>query len=155
MSKTYNECLFCKIVSKNLPSHIVFESKEHIAFLTPYPNTPGFTVVIPKKHYSSYGFEVPEEAFLSLVKVAKKVALLIDKKLKVKRTGMIMEGYGIDHLHIKLFPMHGISEGPWKPILSKDKTFYNTYTGMVASNDGPQMPDSELVKIATKIRNGN
>ncbi len=111
----------------------------YIAFLAPSPNTPGFTVVIPKKHYSSYGFEVPEEVFLSLVKVSKKVALIIDKKSKEKRTGMIMEGYGIDHLYINFFPMHGISKDSYNPILSKDKTFYNTYTGIIASNDGSKM----------------
>jgi histidine triad (HIT) family protein len=86
------------------------------------------------------------------MKAAKKVALLIDKNLGVKRTAMIMEGYGINHLHIKLSPIHGISDGKWKPILSEDKTFYDKYTGMIASNDGPRMSDAKLLEIATKIR---
>ena len=149
-----NECLFCQIVSKKVSSHAIFEDDQHLAFLTPYPNTPGFSVVIPKNHDSSYGFAVPENILLDLVKAAKKVALLIDKNLKTKRTGMIMEGYGIDHLHIKLFPMHGISDGPWKPRISKDRTFYKNYTGMIASNDGPKMPQNELERLAAKIRGG-
>ena len=149
-----SDCLFCKITNKVLSAHLIFENKEHIAFLTPFPNTPGFSVVIPKKHYSSYGFSAPENILLELIKTAKEVAILIDKRLKVKRTGLIMEGYGIDHLHAKLFPMHGIPDGAWKPILSEDKTFHNRYAGMIASNDGPRMSDAELSQIATKIRSG-
>ena len=149
-----SDCLFCKIADKVLPAHHIFENKEHIAFLTPFPNTPGFSVVMPKKHHPSYGFAAPENILLELIKTAKEVAILIDKHLSVKRTGLIMEGYGIDHLHAKLFPMHGIPDGAWKPILSEDKTFHNRYTGMIASNDGPRMSDAELSRIATKIRTG-
>ncbi len=46
-----------------------------------------------------------------LVIAAKKTAQLLDEALKgVARTGMILEGYGVDHLHAKLFPMHGTGE---------------------------------------------
>ena len=145
---------FVGLPIKPYPPIILFENKEHIAFLTPFPNTPGFSVVIPKKHHSSYAFAAPENILLELIKTAKEVAILIDKRLSVKRTGLIMEGYGIDHLHAKLFPMHGIPEGAWKPRLSEDKTFFNLYTGMIASNDGPRMSDAELSKIAKKIRTG-
>ena len=96
-----SDCLFCKIADKVLSAYLIFENKEHIAFLTPFPNTPGFSVVIPKRHYTSYGFAVPENILLELIKTAKEVAILIDKHLSVKRTGLIMEGYGIDHLHAK------------------------------------------------------
>ena len=74
-----SDCLFCKITNKVLSAHLIFENKEHIAFLTPFPNTPGFSVVIPKKHYSSYGFSAPENILLELIKTAKEVAILIDK----------------------------------------------------------------------------
>lgn len=146
------DCLFCKIVNNEVTSYKIYEDNDYLAFLTPYPNTPGFSVVIPKSHHESYGFNVEEEVLLELIKTAKKVALLIDKGLKTKRTGLIMEGYGINHLHIKLFPMHGIEDGPWRPILSEDKTFYETYSGMIASNDGPEMSKEELLKISEKIK---
>ena len=147
------DCIFCKIVNKKLPSHIIYENKEYMSFLTPFPNTPGFSVVIPKAHHGSYGFSVEENVFLELMQVARKVGLLIDEKLGTKRTGLIMEGFGINHLHVKLFPMHGIPDGEWQAINSPDKTFYPKYTGMIASNDGPQMSEAELAKIAAKIKN--
>ena len=147
-----DDCLFCKIVRGEIPSHKIFEDDRHLSFLTPYPNTPGFSVVIPKEHHESYGFRVDESVYIELLKCAKKVGLLLDRALGTQRTGLIMEGYGINHLHVKLFPMHGISPGPWQPINSDDKTFYETYTGMIASNDGPEMSQEKLRELSQKIR---
>ena len=41
-------CVFCKIVANESPSHRIWEDDNHLAFLSIYPNTPGVTVVIPK-----------------------------------------------------------------------------------------------------------
>ncbi|MEK9173928.1 MAG: HIT family protein, partial [Patescibacteria group bacterium] len=41
-------CIFCKIVAKEVPSHVVWEDESHVAFLSIFPNTEGVTVVIPK-----------------------------------------------------------------------------------------------------------
>ena len=147
-----DDCLFCKIVRGEIVSYKIFEDDQHLAFLTPYPNTPGFSVVIPKEHHESYGFKVDESVYIDLLKCAKKVGLLLDRALETQRTGLMMEGYGINHLHVKLFPMHGIDPGPWRPINSEDKTFYEKYTGMIASNDGPEMPREKLLQLSQRIR---
>ncbi|EAA8104124.1 HIT family protein, partial [Salmonella enterica] len=44
-------CIFCQIVEGKAPCHKVWEDEHHLAFLSIFPNTDGFTVVIPKKHY--------------------------------------------------------------------------------------------------------
>ncbi len=101
-------CIFCDIVAGKSPCHKVWEDDEHLAFLSIFPNTKGFTVVIPKEHHSSYAFEQSDEVLSKLVIATKQVALLLDKAFDdVGRTGMFFEGYGVDHLHSKLFPMHG------------------------------------------------
>ncbi|WP_197734991.1 HIT family protein [Photobacterium damselae] len=41
-------CVFCEIVKGKLPCHKVWEDDKHLAFLSIYPNTKGFTVVILK-----------------------------------------------------------------------------------------------------------
>jgi histidine triad (HIT) family protein len=74
-------CIFCKIVKGELPSHKIWEDEEHLAFLTIFPNTEGFSVVIPKKHYGSYAFDTPDDVLAKLVLAAKKVGKLIDSKL--------------------------------------------------------------------------
>jgi hypothetical protein len=43
-----------------------------------------------------------------------------------------MEVYGVNHLHVKVFPMHGIEGDNWKPINSGTRTFYDRYPRMIA-----------------------
>jgi diadenosine tetraphosphate (Ap4A) HIT family hydrolase len=52
----------------------VWEDEHHLAFLSIFPNTDGFTVVIPKKHYPSYAFDMPPQALADLVLATQKVA---------------------------------------------------------------------------------
>jgi histidine triad (HIT) family protein len=44
------DCIFCNIVQKNAPSHIIYEDTEFIAILDKYPISKGHTLVMPKKH---------------------------------------------------------------------------------------------------------
>jgi histidine triad (HIT) family protein len=146
-----NDCLFCKIVSGEIPSWNIFQSEHHLAFLTPFPNTPGFTVVIPREHLPSAIFSLDEKEYPALLNAAKEVAHLLERGLSCKRVGMIAEGMGIDHAHIKLIPMHGIPDGSWQPILSNDPQFRETYEGYLTTHDGPRMPDEELSNIQGAI----
>ncbi len=147
------DCLFCKIVNGEIPSWNVFESEHHLAFLTPFPNTPGFTVVIPKQHLPSAIFSLDDEEYVTLLLAAREVAELLERGLSCKRVGMIAEGMGVDHAHIKLIPMHGIPDGPWQPVLSHTPSFSKEYEGYLTTNDGPRMSDEELSKIQSAILN--
>ena len=85
---------------------------------------------------------------------AKKVAELLDAKLDdVGRTGMIFEGFGIDHIHAKLFPMHGTKMPEWKPIESSVDKYFEKYEGYISSHDYKHADDNELEKLAEKIKN--
>ena len=46
-------CIFCRIVSKELPSEIIFENDSVLAFRDVAPVAPKHILIIPKKHYSS------------------------------------------------------------------------------------------------------
>jgi histidine triad (HIT) family protein len=147
------DCIFCKMVKGEAPCHKLWEDEEHLAFLTIFPNTEGFTVVIPKKHYPSYAFDVPEEILVKLVLAAKKVGKLLDQKLDdVGRTGLIFEGFGVDHLHAKFFPMHGTKMKEWKPIHAKERTYFRAYPGFISSHDGERVDDTTLAALAKKIK---
>lgn len=150
-----NNCIFCKIVKGEIPCHKIWEDEKHLAFLSIFPNTEGFSVVIPKKHFSSYAFDLPDEVLKDLVIASKKVAKLIDSKLEdVGRTGMIFEGFGVDHVHAKLFPMHGTADmEKWKEIKSNVDKFFEKYEGYISSHDYKREDDEKLKKLAEKIRN--
>ena len=151
-----DDCIFCKIVSGNIPCYDVWEDEKHLAFLTIFPNTPGFTVVIPKEHYGSYIFDVPEDVMLALIKAAKQVAKLLDSRLEdVGRTGMMFEGFGVDHLHAKLFPMHGTKISKLNEVYFNVDKFFDKYEGYISSHDYKRADDTWLKEIAAKIQGNN
>lgn len=119
-----------------------------------FPNTKGFTVVIPKEHHSSYAFAQSDEVLSELVLATKKVALLLDKAFDgVARTGMFFEGYGVDHLHSKLFPMHGTgNNSEFKLIEANINKFFDRYEGYLSSHDFERADDNELSQLAAHIR---
>jgi diadenosine tetraphosphate (Ap4A) HIT family hydrolase len=147
------DCLFCKIAAGEFPCFKIWEDEAHLAFLTPFPNTPGFSVVIPKAHHPSYAFQLPDAVFTGLVRAAREVGLKIDAAFdRVGRTGMIFEGFGVDHAHAKLFPMHGTASEGWAPIRSNVDKFFENYEGYMSTHDGPRAEDAWLEEIAAKIR---
>lgn len=147
------DCIFCRIVKKELPSHKIYEDKNFIAILDINPNTEGVALVITKKHYPSYAFDLPENVYRELMALTKKVAKLLDKKIKVKRTAMVMEGMGINHVHIKLYPLHGLKE-KFKEIWAKERLFFDKYEGYISTKLGPRADSKKLEKLAKKITNG-
>ena len=48
-----DDCIFCKIVNKEIPSEIVYEDELVLAFKDIHPVTPIHILVIPKKHVES------------------------------------------------------------------------------------------------------
>jgi histidine triad (HIT) family protein len=145
-------CIFCKIARKEFHAWPIWENEDFLAFLTPFPNTPGFTVVIPKSHTESDVMNLADEAFTALMLSAKSVSELLKHSLHVRRVGLVIEGMGVDHAHVKLIPMHGISDGEWKAVLSSIPTFSDAYQGFLSTNDGPRMSDEELSRIQQTIR---
>jgi len=151
--KPQEECIFCKIAKGDLPCHKIWEDKNHLAFLSIFPNTEGFSVVITKEHYPSDAFSVSDSVLEDLIVASKKVIKLLNKKLDdVGRTGLILEGFGVDHLHTKLFPMHGTKMKKWKPIKSNVDKYFEKYEGYISSHDYKRANDKKLAELAKKIR---
>jgi diadenosine tetraphosphate (Ap4A) HIT family hydrolase len=150
-----DDCIFCKIVKGEAPSHKIWEDEKHLAILSIFPNTPGFTVVLTTEHKPSYAFENDDKTVSDLILATKKVAKILDATFDdVGRTGMFLEGFGVDHLHSKLFPMHGTKIDGWKPIESGNSvnTFFDKYPGYLSSNSSERADDVELSKLADRIR---
>lgn len=147
-------CIFCQIVAGEAPCHKIWEDEEHVAFLSIFPNTKGFSVVITKEHYPSYAFTLEDQMLAGLVIAAKKVGTLLDRALDdVGRTGMIFEGFGVDHVHAKLFPMHGTRDmSRWRPLSSSVPRYFDQYEGYISSHDYERADDEKLSALAKKIR---
>ncbi|MDP3724069.1 MAG: HIT family protein [bacterium] len=148
-----SDCIFCKFVVGEAPCHKIWEDEKHLAFLSIFPNTEGFSVVVTKQHEPSYAFDLPDDVLSGLVKAAKKVGKLLDAAFDdVGRTGMFFEGFGVDHAHAKLFPMHGTKMNDWKPLRSEINIFFQKYAGYLSSHDYKRADDAQLAALAAKIR---
>ena len=143
--------IFDDIVSGEIKSWPVWEDEKFLAFLTPFPNTPGFTVVIPKQNPGDYIFSLDDELYIEFMKATKIVASILEKAFNTSRVALIFEGTGIAYVHAKLIPLHGklASEtNVWSP----HKVFNEEYQGWLTTAEGPKMSDEQLDEIQQKIR---
>ena len=146
-----NYCIFCQISStKNNPTKF-WEDDEFFAILDLYPNTKGQTLVIPKPHYDSNIFKLEDEHYLKLMSASKKVADILVNKLPVKRVAMVCEGMGINHAHIKLYPMHGL-ENEFQEMLGSHEVYYEKYVGEISTLMGPKADIEELKILAKNLK---
>lgn len=154
MVSPMDECVFCQIIKGEKPCHKIWEDENHIAFLSIFPNTEGFSIVTPKAHYASYAFDLPDDVLIKLILAAKSVGKLIDSKLDdVGRTGLIFEGFGVNHVHAKLVPMHGTATlTKWEPIIAHVDKYFDKYEGYLSSHDYVRADDRQLEKLARKIK---
>jgi histidine triad (HIT) family protein len=100
-------CIFCKIAKGEVPAVKIWEDKKYIAFLDMNPIKPGHVLVLPKKH-TDYIFDLKNGEYFKLMLTAKKIAKILKEKLDSKRIGILVEGFGVPHVHIHLIPInHG------------------------------------------------
>jgi histidine triad (HIT) family protein len=109
MIRMSDECIFCKIVKKDLPSHTLYEDDEILVFLDLYPASKGHTLYIPKEHVSTL-YDMSENNMRFLKKLP-----MIAKKLRdaVNSTGLnVLQSNGkdagqvIEHIHFHLIPRY-------------------------------------------------
>ncbi len=141
--------LYDKIIANELPSFKVWEDDNYVAFLTPWPNTPGFTVVTAKQNPGDNYIAVSDEAFSGLLLAAKKVAAGLQKAFNAPRVGLVIEGEGVPHLHVKLIPMIPADDGSYTH--ANRSEFFEHYPGYLSTTAGPRMSDEDLAAVQAKI----
>jgi diadenosine tetraphosphate (Ap4A) HIT family hydrolase len=155
MTENKEDCVFCKIVEGKFDSAKIWEDDKHIAILDIMPNTKGMSLVLTKKHYDSYAFDMPEKAYSELMLVSRKVAKILEKSLKVKRVAMVMEGLGVNHVHIKLYPIYGLDEKFTEIWPCTEPRIFEHYEGYISTQTGPKKELAELKKLAEEIINNS
>ncbi len=101
-------CIFCKIIKKELPADFVYENDNIVAFLDIHPNNPGHTLVTPKKHYADL-LETPDDALAEIMSQTKKIAPAIIKAVKADGFNTSFNtkpaaGQVIFHTHMHIIP---------------------------------------------------
>ncbi len=135
-----DDCIFCKIVNKELPSHVVYEDELTLAILDIFPASEGHTLVIPKKHYLNFT-DVPEQELKALAVTSQRVLKAILKSEILPQGANVLTNHGevagqdVMHFHWHLIPR-----------------FTSDSLGKVFNREFAQKDTQELAQIATKIK---
>lgn len=144
------DCIFCKIVNGTAQSYKIYEDENYIAVLDIFPNIKGQTVVISKRHRSSYAFKLGDNELSNFIATTKRVVRLLEKRLNVGRVHMILEGTGVNHLHAKLYPAVG-TDKRFEQAIAEERVHFDCYPGYVTTLMGPRANDKELERLQKQI----
>ncbi len=96
-----DDCIFCQIAAHKIPSEVVYEDENFIAFLDINPRSPGHVQVIPKKHYR-WVWQMPNVG--EYFEIVKKIAVAQQKAFGQEAVWSRITGEDIPHAHIWIFP---------------------------------------------------
>lgn len=102
------DCIFCKIVNKEIDAHIVYEDDNVLAFLDNNPISLGHVLIVPKKHFVNI-YDVEEHSLREVIAVAKKIALIYKEVFGITDLNLLHNAgengqQVVFHLHFHLIP---------------------------------------------------
>ena len=102
------DCIFCKIVGKQIPASIVYEDERTLAFLDINPLTEGHTLIIPKIHAENI-FDIPAEDLKHISVVAQQISDKMKESIDAAGVDLIQaSGVAADqtvpHFHLHIIP---------------------------------------------------
>lgn len=97
-----NDCIFCKIIKREIPCHKIYEDDNFLAFLDINPVSFGHTLLIPKNHYR-WVYDIPNSG--EIWQVAQKIAIsLKNSELNPDFVSFLTMGNDVPHAHIHIIP---------------------------------------------------
>ena len=135
------DCIFCKIISKEIPAKILYEDEYSISFLDAFPVAKGHALVIPKKHFAQIqdmSSDMNQKLFDTVHKMITKIDSVMGSTLVLIHNGKD-SGQEIMHVHVHLIP-RGIDDSGD----NLDSMFKNKI----------KLTDDEIDDLCTKIKSG-
>ncbi|HLE06778.1 MAG TPA: HIT family protein [Candidatus Nanoarchaeia archaeon] len=110
MSHSKESCVFCRIVSNELPSYKVYEDEKCVAFLDAKPVNHGHLLVVSKEHYETIT-DMPSTVFKHISGVVQDLARTVETKMdpdgiKIVQNNGAQAGQAVFHFHIHLIPRY-------------------------------------------------
>lgn len=107
--KENQDCIFCKIIRKELQTEIIDETNNFIAFPDANPKTKGHTLIIPKRHYVNL-MDMPSDLANEMISFCKKIAAI---RLREGAAGFNLiinnfpaAGQIVMHAHLHIIPRY-------------------------------------------------
>ena len=116
------DCIFCKIVSNEIPSIKAYEDDRVLAFMDINPLNEGHLLIVPKAHAATI-HEIAEADFLAVMSVTHKLAAAVKKVLNPEGINLLqLNGKAanqvVPHLHVHIVPRwsgDGLTICKWEP----------------------------------------
>jgi histidine triad (HIT) family protein len=99
------DCAFCAISRGDLPAVTVHSDEWVVAFMDKNPINPGHVLVIPRAHVEHIQ-DLPEEAYLCLMAVARRIAKAANLVYRPPKMGFAVAGFDVPHAHLHIVPLH-------------------------------------------------
>jgi histidine triad (HIT) family protein len=103
---TNETCLFCRIVTGEVPAIIVYEDENSLAFLDHRPLFHGHTLLVPRRHVETLG-ELQTSLVGPFFKAAQLLARGVESALGAEGTFVAMNNrvsQSVPHLHVHVVP---------------------------------------------------
>ncbi len=126
--------IFTRIIEGEIPAHFLYEDEVCVAILDAFPAIEGQTLIIPRTQVD-YFADLDDTTYQHLFRVTKQITHALDTALQTARTCLVVEGFEVPHVHVKLYPFTRI-DTPLGEILPQ----------------GTKADDASLAAIAEKIR---
>ena len=98
-----SDCIFCKIVKREIPCMKIYEDENFLSFVDIQPLSIGHTLIIPKKHFA-WMQEANDKTIADIFKLSKKLMLAIKSALGCDYVQLSVIGKDVQHFHIHLIP---------------------------------------------------
>lgn len=114
------DCIFCKIIKKEIPSYGVYEDEKIYAFLDIHPINKGHVLVIPKVHEPDF-FRLEKDIYSDLMQAVKNISEKLKENFNPKKVGILALGFDVPHAHIHVVPLQNEGDIVFKEKLSLNK----------------------------------
>ena len=105
--------IFTRIIQGEIPCYHIAEDADNFAFLDINPNSPGHTLCVPKKEVDKIT-DLSDEAYESLMRFTRKVALAVDAAVPCKRVGLTVIGLEVPHVHVHVIPLNRMADATFQ-----------------------------------------
>ena len=101
--------VYTKIINRELPGRFVYEDDDVVAFLTIEPMTPGHTLVVPRAEVDNWQ-DIDPAVFNAVMAVAQRIGKAVCAAFGAERSGLIIAGLEVPHLHVHVFPAYILTD---------------------------------------------
>ena len=119
MDEANGNCIFCRIIRKDIPNAIIYENDKFLAFMDKYPINHGHTLIVPKEHYGNIlemPAEIVGEMYSLIPKLAKAITSVIESDgFNINQNNGKSANQIVPHVHVHIVPRYSAEKvkGQW------------------------------------------